>query len=433
MRTMKILSGLMVAVIAVVGTAHAGDDDFIFGDGFDPAPELACGWTTAPGIPGALGSGGDPSSLDSLYEWQGRLYVGFSAFDTFNGIAGGFASMNLADNSTAPLGDAEIVDGFPTAFVPYAIDGGGERLYILGAFNGVSVGGAELDNSRAIVSWDGKTVSAIAGSPLQPLDFLWSGQVFQGRLALGGSSGAFDPPQKPLLALWDGTNWQTWSDEFEGPVAPVILTTAVFQDKLYVAGRFSGINQPDGAGGDEFVASMNILAFDGTTFSTVAGGVKRSGSSVSQVLALATFDDGTGEALYIGGRFDQSSDGTPLFAVARWDGTTLSAVGPGFPMPSEVRGLAVYDDGAGQALYATGTFTADVDGQPVTRFARWNGVTWDEVGGGTLDNPGPMVSLQKGGLAVGGSFDVVGDGVVAGSGDAHGLALWTRDCTSAAR
>ena len=40
-----------------------------------------------------------------------------------------------------------------------------------------------------------------------------------------------------------------------GTVAPVILTTAVFQDKLYIGGRFSGVHQPDGSGGDQLVSS----------------------------------------------------------------------------------------------------------------------------------------------------------------------------------
>src|SRR5690606_18810351 len=118
-------------------------------------------------------------------------------------------------------------------------------------------------------------------------------------------------------ALWDGISWEVYSDEFSGTVAPVILTSAVFQGDLYIGGRFTSIDTGSGP-----VESTNVIGFDGTGFFSVGGGVERGTSIVSQVLALTTFDDGTGEALYIGGRFDQSADGSaiPLFAVAKWDG-----------------------------------------------------------------------------------------------------------------
>jgi hypothetical protein len=423
---------LLVAALALAAFsagAIAGNDDLIFADGFDPPTPAACGWVTAPGTPGDL-SGPDASSVSALYPWQGKLFVGSNAGDTFNGALGGLASMDPVTYETTTLGDAELVDGFTNAFIPFdAGDGSGEKLYVLGAFNGISVGGNTLPNSRVIVSWDGSSIATLPDAPLQPLDFLWTGQVLDGKLAIAGSRATGD--QEPLLALWDGTNWQTWADQFTGTVAPVILTSAVFQGKLYIGGRFSGVNQPDGMGGQTLIASSNLMAFDGSTFSSVGGGLKLTSSSFSQVLAMATFDDGSGEALYIGGRFDEAVDGTPLFAIAKWDGSTFSAVGPGFPAPKEVRGLAVYDDGSGSALYATGTFTADTNGLPMARFAKWNGTTWSEVGGGIGANPGPMVALPGIGLSVGGSFTTVGDPDAPEPLQAGGLAYWARECPPA--
>lgn len=424
MRSKSLILACCGALLPACGfAAPAGDDDLIFRDGFDPPPVVVCGWDTAPGNPGAL-DGIDPGSVSALEMWQDELYVGVNAFDTYNGVPGGFARLDPETLATSPLGDAAEIDGFTTDFVAYD-PGDGERLYVLGAFNGVEVDGTELPNSRGVVSWDGTNVDVVPGSPLVPLDFLWSGTPFDGRLALGGSRGAVDPPQKPLLALWDGTNWEVYSDEFSGTVAPVILTSAVFQGDLYIGGRFTSIDTGSGP-----VESTNVIGFDGTGFFSVGGGVERGTSIVSQVLALTTFDDGNGEALYIGGRFDQSADGSaiPLFAVAKWDGTTLSAVGAGFPMPNEVRSLGVYDDGTGPALYATGNFTEDAGGTPIVRFAKWTGTEWVQVGGGVGENPGAMTVLPSGQLAVGGSYTSVGDGVVPGSGTANGLAWWGGDC-----
>src|SRR5690606_14896834 len=44
--------------------------------------------------------------------------------------------------------------------------------------------------------------------------------------------------------------------------------------------------------------------------------------------AMATFDDGSGPALYVGGGF-QAAGSLLAFGVARWDGDSWSAVGPG--------------------------------------------------------------------------------------------------------
>lgn len=419
-----------LAVLFAGNVAAQVDDDTIFKDGFDPPAPALCGWNTAPGTPGAL-SGSDPGAVSALKVWNDDVYVGGSAGDSFNGIAGGLSKMDPLTYATTSLGDASLSDGFVNAFVPFDA-GDGEKLYVLGAFNGISTGGGTLPGSRVIMSWDGSTVATVPSAPIESLDFLWTGQILGGKLAIAGSRNASDPPQKPLLMLWDGITWQTWSDEFSGTVAPVILTSAVFQDKLYIGGRFSSVQLP----GTDPVASINLMAFDGTTFSTVGGGLKR-GSGVSQVLSMAVFDDGTGEALYVGGRFDRSADGTPLLSVAKWDGNAFSAVGAGFPSPNDVRGLAVYDDGTGAALYATGTFTADAGGSVIRRFAKWDGTSWSQVGGGIgvnpvgTDppvNPGPMVALPGAGLVVGGSFIDVGDEGVTGFGPAGGLAYWYGDC-----
>lgn len=417
---------LAVACIAGTSSLQAQDDDLIFADGFDPPAPVACGWDTTPGNPGIVADGGGPGSVSGLGLWGGELYVGAGAFDSVAGIAGGLGRLDTTTFAAESLGGAQQADGFTNAFVSYDA-GDGEKLYVVGAFNGIDVDGTTLPNSRVVVSWDGSAIGTLDDAPIGGLDFLQTGIVYDGALFLGGSSGVVDPPQNAFLLRWDGTNWQIWLDEFEGTVAPVILASAVYDGKLYLGGRFSGAHQPDDVGGP-LVASMNVIAFDGEHFSSVGGGVKRGTSPVSQVLTMATFDDGSGEALYIGGRFDQSADGTPLFAVAKWDGTALSAVGAGFPTPNDVRRLAVYDDGSGPALYAVGTFTADTAGTPIARFAKWTGEAWVEVGGGIGQNPNALQVIPGVGLAVGGSFDSVGDGVVAGSGGANALAIWRRDC-----
>jgi hypothetical protein len=84
--------------------------------------------------------------------------------------------------------------------------------------------------------------------------------------------------------------------------------------------------------------------------------------------ALASYNDGTGRALYVGGS-----------GVARWDGVSWSALGSG--VEGWVRTLAVHDDGRGPALYVGGVFSA-AGGLPAQGVARWRDGVWSALGAG---------------------------------------------------
>ncbi len=387
-----------------------GKKDPIFADGFDPDQQPLCGWDTALGTPGG--------SLNTIGRWNNELYLG----GNFGGVTAGIARIDLATSAITSLGTTQTTDGFVGAFVPYDA-GSGERLYVIGAFNGIRFGGAELPDSRGVVAWDGTTTTTLPGSPYaEPLHFAQFGTVWNNQLVVVGAGG-FNP-QRALLTVWNGTTWTTFRDQFEGLVAPVIFAAESFDGDLYFAGRFDRIRMPDGSGGEVVTESRNVMGFNGTEFLSVGGGVVRLNNVQGFGMSLKTFNDGTGDALYIGGSFNSSADGSiALPGVARWDGTTLTPVGQGFPI-SQVRSLEVYDDGTGPALFAAGTFTADAQTAPIRRLAKLVGTTWVEVAGGVGSNPSRLIVLPDGRLAVGGSFTEVGAvGSVPGSGASNGLAL----------
>ena len=103
---------------------------------------------------------------------------------------------------------------------------------------------------------------------------------------------------------------------------------------LYLGGTFSS------AGGS---AATRIVRWDQTDFSALVPtmldgtveGVR------GDVLALHVFDDGTGEALYIGTRPFEGTDGVDIGALGRWDGTGFEALGipSGSGPPDEVAAL----------------------------------------------------------------------------------------------
>lgn len=382
----------------------------VFVNGFDSAAQPLCGWNTALGTPGG--------SLNTIGRWNNELYLG----GNFGGFTAGVERINLGTNAISTLGTTETTDGFIGAFVPFNA-GSGERLYVIGAFNGIRFGGVELPDSRGVVAWDGTTTTTLPGSPYAlPLHFAQTGGLWNNKLVIAGAAGA--APQNALLTLWDGMTWTKFSDEFEGAVAPVIFAVESFGGNLYFAGRFDRIRMPDGLGGVVVTESRNVMGYNGTGFFPVGGGVIRLSSVQGFGMSLKTFNDGTGDALYIGGSFNSSADGSvPLPGVARWNGTTLTPVGQGFPI-SQVRSLEVYDDGTGPALFAAGTFTADPQAVPIRRLAKLVGNRWIEVAGGTGSNPSRLIVLPDGRLAVGGSFTEVGAvGTVPGSGPSNGLAM----------
>ena len=334
-----------------------GLPDLIFANGFDPVVQPLCGWDTALGNPGG--------SLNTIGRWNNELYFGGN---NFGGITAGVGRIDLGTSTISTLGSTETTDGFIGSFVPYNA-GSGERLYVVGAFNGIRFGGAELPDSRGVVAWDGTTTTTLPGSPYaQPLHFAQTGGLWNNKLVIGGAAGA--APQNALLTLWDGTTWTTFRDEFEGAAAPVIFAVESFAGNLYFTGRFDRINMPDGNGGTVVTESRNVMGFNGTSFFSVGGGVIRLNSPTGMGMSLKTFNDGSGDALYIGGTFNRSADGTlTLPGVARWNGTALTPVGQGFPL-TQVRSLEVYNDGTGPALFAAGTFTADNNGELIRRLAK---------------------------------------------------------------
>lgn len=123
---------------------------------------------------------------------------------------------------------------------------------------------------------------------------------------------------------------------------------------------------------------VNKLArWDGEVWSALPG-LPENGVD-APILALAVWDDGQGSALYVGGRF-RSIGGVSTTGIAKWDGQTWSAlVSPGGSgLNGSVNAMTVWDDGTGSALYVGGAFTL-ANGATANRIAKWNGQSWSAL------------------------------------------------------
>ncbi len=277
-------------------------------------------WNRTVGTPGA------PSSyVDALIVYQGDLVVN-GAFPSMGGVASTqyLARYNRSTNTwssfSTGLGSG-ISNAFGTSLAEYNDD-----LYVGGFFADAT----GVPNTKSIARWDGQAFSSL------------------------GTNWAFDS----VNAVWS-----------------LLATDAIGgQNRLYIGGSFETIaGQPAGS----------VASWDGTNLVPIATSMTIEGIN-PLVTIMTTFDDGQGGGtqLYIGGRFT-TVNGVTAPLVARWNGSTWSAVGtnlaPRFAT-AEVDAMVVWDDGTGPALYIGGT-NLRVNADGINRAtAKWNGTTWSPVG-----------------------------------------------------
>lgn len=304
-------------------------------------------------------------------------------------------------------------------------DGSGEALYASGFFNAAGAQAVE-----GIARWDGTQWSPVLGSGGSGIDndrvyamAIYDDGSGPGLYAAGSFTGA-DGQTVNNIARWDGTDWSALTDAGGTGVDRFVNALTVWDDgsgpALYVGGAFFD------AGGQ---SAAYIARWDGTDWSTLPGPVPGPlGIGMNNdVRTLTVHDDGSGEALYAGGIFTIAG-GISANRVARWDGNEWSALtGPGATgVDNQVLAITSFDDGSGADLYAAGFFTT-AGGQPANGVARWDGSAWSGLTapGGTGLNPGGaaagLMSFDDGSgpaLYIGGLFSQAG-GV-----DANSVARW---------
>ena len=267
-------------------------------------------------------------------------------------------------------------------------DGGGPALYVGGNFSS-----AGSTAASRIAKWDGSswtTLGSGIGGVVRALAVYDDGSG--PALYAGGGFGSAGGVPANRIAKWDGSSWTALGSGMGG--GGNVLALQVFDDgsgpALYAGGGFRV------AGG---VLANGIARWDGSSWTTFGSGMGSNGV----VQSLAVHDDGDGPALYAGGNFS-SAGGVPASRIAKWNGSTWSALGSGMDLP--VLALVAFDDGSGTALYAGGSFTS-AGGVAANRIARWDGSTWTALGAGMDDDVTCLAVHDDGGgtaLYAGGNF-----------------------------
>lgn len=289
--------------------------------------------------------------------------------------------------------------------------GEGPALYAGGSLT--AAGGVSVNR---IAKWNGSRWSALGSgvsgtsSPMvRTLEVFDDGLGGGPMLYVGGDFTSAGGASAIYVARWNGATWSPVG----GGMNNVVLDFAAFDDgsglgpQLYATGTFTK------AGG---ITVNGIAKWNGTTWSTVGGGVSNYGTS------LAVWDDGAGPRLYVGGVFT-SAGLVNVSNIAAWNGSAWATVGSG--TSGSIRTLTVFDDGNGDgpALFVGGTFS-NAGGNPAKRVARWNGSDWSAVGDGVNDGALVILGFDDGSgdgpkLFVGGDFDETGSGLAV-----NNLAVW---------
>lgn len=253
-------------------------------------------------------------------------------------------------------------------------DGSGPKLYVGGFLTLVGDGGPGLAVNYA-ARWDGAAWSDVGGGfdDYVTCFAVWDDGSGPALYAGGAFSAASFAPARGV-AKWNGTSWSDVGGGLNG--GALVYSLEVFDDgsgpALYAIGDF---NQAGAA------TVSNIARWDGTAWSDVGGGLNDTG------YALHVHDDGTGPALFAGGDF-LSAGGVATNRIAKWNGSAWSALGGGlggspFPFASA---LATWDDGAGPRLVVGGDFL-DAGGVSVGHIATWDGASWAPLGSGATGHP----------------------------------------------
>lgn len=237
--------------------------------------------------------------------------------------------------------------------------------------------------AASVARWDGAQWAPMGSGFSSTVHSLnW----FQGSLHAFGQFQLAWPNTVWRAARWNGSSWQSLGPDrglqrpsnFEFAEAQASI---VFGDSLVVGGAFT-------RAGDRSVGL--IAAWDGTDWHPLGAGFDTLASVAGtcqwpftpSVFALAEY---RGD-LIAGGSFKLTASGDTVQCIARWDGTSwqpMGGMGGGLGTSSHscgapwVYALTVWNGD----LIAGGAFET-ADGVPAVRIARWDGTSWHPMGSG---------------------------------------------------
>jgi hypothetical protein len=258
-----------------------------------------------------------------------------------------------------------------------------DTLYVAGNFQ--KANGAPADY---IMKWNGSNWDSLEFSPERDVRCLYE---YQGWLHIGGMFNGFGPlASKLIIKHFSGNLWATFPPVFI--LSRQIEVMKEYNNQLICAGSF----------GLQNINSVNIVGWDGFSFSPVDQGIEfSSGNPWDDIHNLAVFE----------GRLYASGSGTFLpnsgvggQNIISWGGgSDWNNVGGG--TNNDITDLQVYNG----ALYACGTFNRAGNVYTSGHIAKWDGTNWCSLGS-TFDGTIWDMCVYNNELIVAGNFTHI-DGI----------------------
>jgi len=344
-------------------------------------------WSSFHGDPGA-----NKGILSILVDGS-AIYLGGSF-----SLAGGVAATNIVKWNGS--GYEALGGGLTgTNFAIYAMARMKGNLYVCGSFT--NAGGVTVQN---VACWNGSTWTSLTQgitASTQPLILFGLGAGPDGRLYVGGyfdsagTLGAYD------LAAGDGTNWQLVrpgaGNGLYIPSTSMVRAIAVNGNDLYASGTFLASGT---------IKATRVARWDGTNWWALGSGMKGTNDSVTTTVSALAISSGY---VYAAGNFTNAG-GVTVSNIARWNGSSWSAVGSG--LDNQAQAMAV----SGSDVYVGGSFIK-AGGVTANYIAKWNGSAWSALGSG-LNGSVSAISVGSDGIYVGGNF------TTAGGATANQVARW---------
>ncbi len=237
--------------------------------------------------------------------------------------------------------------------------------------------------------------------------------VLDGDLVAGGYFQTAGSASSFGIARWDGSQWSPMGGGFSSTVSNLQF----FQGSLYAFGQFA-YAWPN--------LAWRAARWDGAAWQPLGDdqGLQRP-SDVNNGYAYCSLV--RGDSLIVGGTFTRAGD-QAVNLLAAWDGTAWHPMTAGFDTLASVPGTcqwaftpSIYALAEYQGeLIAGGTFALNAAGDSVDCIARWDGSSWQPLGGGmdgghgtgsSWDCAPPWVfalTVWNGDLIAGGSFETAG-------------------------
>jgi hypothetical protein len=270
----------------------------------------------------------------------------------------------------------------------------GSTIYVGGDFSSAGTC-TSINGCNYIAKWEGGTWSALSTG----MDWIVKsiavsgGDVYAG--GLFGNAGTCTDGDCNSIAKWNGVTWSPLGMGIwhSSPIESEVDAIAVSGSDVYAAGLFT-------SAGTCTSGCIDLAKWDGSTWSALGTGLIPY-SDYSKVVTIVFSND----TMYVGGGF--ASAGTCTSGcddIAKWDGNTWSALGTGPNANGSVTTLAV----SGSDLYVGGLFTSlGTCTSECNYIAKWDGNTWSALGTGTNDWP-QTIALTDSALYAGGSFTSAG-------------------------